>query len=113
MAINNSVKYASKDERHFYASGFHGNFGYIGLAVAFYYLGNSGFANASIFAGFIMILQNMLAVTVLQAYSDLGKDSIGTASDAINIDSSFPLIVVMLQHVKIKQRYLEQIFMLL
>lgn len=74
----------------FMQSSFHGNFGYIGLAVAFYYLGNSGFANASIFAGFIMILQNMLAVTVLQAYSDSDKDSIGTASDAINIDSSLP-----------------------
>lgn len=54
----------------FMQSSFHGNFGYIGLAVAFYYLGNEGFANASIFAGFIMILQNTLAVAVLQSYSD-------------------------------------------
>ncbi|MBF0260165.1 MAG: AEC family transporter [Desulfamplus sp.] len=53
----------------FIQSSFHGNFGYIGLAVAFYYLGASGFANASIFAGFIMILQNILAVAVLQANS--------------------------------------------
>ncbi|MBF0111550.1 MAG: AEC family transporter [Desulfamplus sp.] len=55
----------------FMQSSFHGNFGYIGLAVVFYYLGNSGLANASIFAGFIMILQNILAVAVLQAHSSV------------------------------------------
>ncbi|MBF0204187.1 MAG: AEC family transporter [Desulfamplus sp.] len=53
----------------FIQSAFHGNFGYIGLAVVFYYLGSSGFANASILAGFIMILQNMLAVAILQSNS--------------------------------------------
>ncbi len=60
----------------FIQSSFHGNFGYIGLAVVFYYLGDSGFANASIFAGFIMILQNMLAVAVLQLYSGNGDSSV-------------------------------------
>jgi len=45
---------------------FHGNLGYIGLAVAFYYLGPEGLARASILAAFIMILQNFLAVIVLQ-----------------------------------------------
>lgn len=59
----------------FIQSAFHGNFGYIGLAVVFYYLGDSGFANASIFAGFIMILQNMVAVAVLQANSGNGEGS--------------------------------------
>ncbi|MBF0303139.1 MAG: AEC family transporter [Desulfamplus sp.] len=58
----------------FIQSSFHGNFGYIGLAVVFYYLGDSGFANASIFAGFIMILQNILAVAVLQCYSGKGNN---------------------------------------
>jgi len=58
----------------FIQSSFHGNFGYIGLAVVFYYLGSSGFANASIFAGFIMILQNILAVAVLQANSADGNN---------------------------------------
>ena len=48
---------------------FHGNLGYIGLAVSFYYLGEKGFAQAGILAGFIMILQNLLAVTVLQVYA--------------------------------------------
>ncbi len=45
---------------------FHGNLGYIGLAVAFYYLGADGLARASILAAFVMILQNLLAVVVLQ-----------------------------------------------
>lgn len=48
---------------------FHGNLGYIGLAVAFYYLGQAGLVKAAIIAGFVMILQNVLAVGVLQFYS--------------------------------------------
>jgi len=44
---------------------FHGNLGYIGLAVAFYYLGEDGFVKASILTGFLMILQNLLSVLSL------------------------------------------------
>ena len=50
----------------FVQSSFHGNLGYIGLAVAYYSLGNEGFVRAGIIAGFVMILQNILAVVVLQ-----------------------------------------------
>ncbi len=50
----------------FIQASFHGNLGYIGLAVAFYYLGHSGFVSAAILAGFVMILQNVLAVALLQ-----------------------------------------------
>jgi len=49
---------------------FHGNLGYIGLAVAYYFLGNEGFVRAGIIAGFVMILQNFLAVVVLQLNVD-------------------------------------------
>ena len=49
---------------------FHGNLGYIGLAVSYYYLGNEGFVRASIIAGFIMILQNFLAVVALQLHAE-------------------------------------------
>jgi hypothetical protein len=45
----------------------HGNHGYIGLPVAFYFMGESGLAKAGILAGFLMILQNVLSVLVLQA----------------------------------------------
>lgn len=54
----------------FIQSSFHGNLGYIGLAVSYYFLGDNGFARASIIAGFIMILQNFLAVVSLQVYSN-------------------------------------------
>ncbi len=48
---------------------FHGNLGYIGLAVIFYYLGDDGLARGSIIAGMVMILQNFLAVFTLQFYT--------------------------------------------
>ena len=48
---------------------FHGNFGYIGFAVAFYLLGESGLTTASILAGFLMLLQNFLSVLALQLFS--------------------------------------------
>lgn len=50
----------------FTQSSFHGNLGYIGLAVAYYFLGNEGFVRAGIIAGFLMLLQNTLAVGALQ-----------------------------------------------
>ena len=48
---------------------FHGNLGYIGLAVAFYFLGDEGFTRASILAGFVMLLQNFLAVVSLSRFN--------------------------------------------
>ena len=53
----------------FIQSTIHGNLGYIGLAVAFYYLGDDGLAQASFIAGFIMIFQNLLGVVVLQLHT--------------------------------------------
>jgi predicted permease len=53
----------------FMQSSFHGNLGYIGLAVAYYFLGTEGFVRASIIAGFLMLLQNFLAVVALQSGS--------------------------------------------
>ncbi|HMA67265.1 MAG TPA: AEC family transporter [Desulfosalsimonadaceae bacterium] len=62
----------------FMQSSFHGNLGYIGLAVAYYFLGDRGLASASILAGFLMILQNFLSVFILQYYGG-GKSSGGRA----------------------------------
>ncbi len=53
----------------FIQNSFHGNMGYIGLAVSFYYLGRKGFVSASILAGFLMIFQNLLAVIALQMHA--------------------------------------------
>jgi malate permease and related proteins len=59
----------------FIQNSFHGNLGYIGLAVAFYYLGREGFVRASILAAFMMILQNLLAVIALQVYAENNPSS--------------------------------------
>ena len=48
----------------------HGNLGYIGFAVAYYFLGESGLTRAGVVAGFLMIVQNLLSVVALQTYSD-------------------------------------------
>ncbi len=48
----------------------HGNLGYIGLAVALYFLGEVGLTRASIVAGFLMVVQNLLSVIALQAYAE-------------------------------------------
>lgn len=53
----------------FIQSAGHGNIGYMGLAVATYYLGETGLAHASVFGGFLMILQNILSVTALSLYA--------------------------------------------
>lgn len=53
----------------------HGNLGYIGLAVAFYYLDEGGFARVSMLVGFLMILQNLLGVVLLQYYCCAGRES--------------------------------------
>ena len=50
----------------FLQSSIHGNLGYIGLAVAYYFLGKDGLSRAGILAGFLMLLQNLLAVLGLQ-----------------------------------------------
>jgi len=68
-AVGSIARLKRKQIGTFIQSSFHGNLGYIGLAVAYYYLGDKGFVQASIIAGFIMILQNFIAVIVLQLYS--------------------------------------------
>lgn len=51
-------------------SSFHGNLGYIGLAVVFYFLGDEGLIRASILCGFLILLQNFLSVFILQFYAE-------------------------------------------
>jgi len=53
----------------FIQSAGHGNLGYIGFAVAFYFLGDAGLVKASLIAGFLMILQNLLSVIALRSYA--------------------------------------------
>lgn len=55
----------------------HGNHGYVGIPIAFYYLGENGFAKAAIIAGFLFIVQNMLSVLTMQA-NDVSRDTSGS-----------------------------------
>ena len=77
----------------FIHSAFHGNLGYIGLAVVFYYLGDSGLAKGGIFAGFTMILQNILAVVTLQLHSDKTGKKGGAAVENIRRIIGHPVIL--------------------
>lgn len=61
----------------FVQSSGHGNVGYIGLPIAFYYLGDSGLAKAAIIAGFMMLLHNLLSVAALQLHDTSGKGLLG------------------------------------
>ncbi|MBF0574089.1 MAG: AEC family transporter [Desulfamplus sp.] len=91
--ITLSSKMTQKSKGTFIQSAFHGNFGYIGLAVVFYYLGDSGFANASIFSGFIMILQNMMAVAILQPNFINGNNGSVTVKRVDLLTANFKAIV--------------------
>jgi len=74
LGITRFLKMTRPSKGSFIQCSFHGNLGYIGLAVAFYYLGDSGFVKAAILSGFVMILQNIIAVIVLQYHSSNNKD---------------------------------------
>ncbi len=75
--VSRFLKTTKQSKGSFIQCSFHGNLGYIGLAVAFYYLGDNGFVKAAIIAGFVMILQNILAVVVLQFHSSNTANSPG------------------------------------
>ncbi len=70
----------------------HGNLGYIAFAVAYYFLGNEGLVRTSIIAGFVMILQNLLAVVALQACSESDSSSRGIRQIMITVLGN-PIII--------------------
>jgi len=74
LGISRFLKMTRPSKGSFIQCSFHGNLGYIGLAVAFYYLGDSGFVKAAILSGFVMILQNVMAVIILQYHAGNNKD---------------------------------------
>jgi len=61
----------------FIQTSIHGNIGYIGLAVVFYSLGNSGLSIASFLAPFIIISQLILSVLSFNIYSRRKRKKIG------------------------------------
>lgn len=66
-----AVKMEKRLRGTFIQTSFHGNLGYIGLAVVYYHLGDAGLASGGILAGFMMITQNILAVVALQLNSNI------------------------------------------
>jgi hypothetical protein len=69
---------SASEKGTFMQSSFHGNLGYIGLAVCYYLLGSEGFARAGILAGFLIVWQNFLSVFGLQLWSGAPGRSIRT-----------------------------------
>ena len=70
LGLNRVLGYSRGRSGTFIQCSFHGNLGYIGLAVIFYYLGREGLARGSIIAGFVMIVQNFLAVVTLLFFAE-------------------------------------------
>lgn len=58
----------------FIQSSIHGNLGYIGLAISYFFLGQEGLIRAGILAGFMMVLQNFLAVVILQRFNHQSRE---------------------------------------
>lgn len=88
----------------FVQSSFHGNIGYIALAIAYYVLGNDGLARTSIIAAFVIILQNLLAIFILQYYSsnpavkgNLGQSLVKILVNPVIVASLAGILVSMIQ----------------
>ncbi len=103
VAVSYGIAWLVCDLRHipsdragtFIQSAGHGNLGYIGLAVAFYFLGDAGLVKASLIAGFLMILQNILSVLALQFHASGGHSGTGLSGVKGLISSLYrnPVIV--------------------
>jgi hypothetical protein len=52
---------------------FHGNLGYVGLAVVFYALGPEGRGSASVLAGFLILFQNIIAIGIFTFIAREGR----------------------------------------
>lgn len=76
----------------FIQSSGHGNLGYIGLAVVYYFLGDNGLAEAGVIAGFMMILQNVLSVMSLQFYAPKNSSAMGLKNYSTNVIGN-PIII--------------------
>lgn len=67
------LRLASGSAATFAQTSFHGNLGYVGLAVVFYALGPEGRGAASVLAGFLILFQNVLAIGMFTFLSGEGK----------------------------------------
>ncbi len=76
----------------FIQTSFQGNLGYVGFAIAFYYLGDDSFAATAIIGGFLMIFHNFMAVGFLTYYG-LGDSSGSRLVDSLKKSAKNPVIL--------------------
>ncbi len=69
LAAGAALSFPRHEMGTFVQSSSHGNLGYIGFAVSFYFLGEDGLTRATIIAGFLILVQNLLSVIALQSFS--------------------------------------------
>lgn len=70
----------------------HGNVGYIGLPIAYYYLGEANLGKVAILTGLLMILQNLLSVLFLQLHDTDDKQLFSIKTLAGNLIKN-PVII--------------------
>lgn len=73
IAIAFFLKIPKEQAATFTQISYHGNLGYVGLAVIFYSLGPGGRAAASVLAGFLILLQNILSISLYSFISGRGR----------------------------------------
>ncbi|MFP4037368.1 MAG: AEC family transporter [Desulfobacteraceae bacterium] len=73
-AVGGILGFPRQERGTFVQNAAHGNLGYIGFAVSFYFLGEDGLTRATIIAGFLILMQNLLSVIALQAFSPRRHD---------------------------------------
>ena len=64
LVAGGAMRLSPNGRATFSQTSFHGNLGYVGLAVVFYVLGTEGRAAASVLAGFLMLFQNFLSISL-------------------------------------------------
>ncbi|MGD8353849.1 MAG: AEC family transporter [Pseudomonadota bacterium] len=62
FALSRFLRISSAGAATFVQTSFHGNLGYVGLAVVFYAMGPEGRGAASVLAGFLILFQNIFAI---------------------------------------------------
>jgi len=80
---------------------FHGNVSYIGLAVLFYLLGDEGFKRGSILVGFLILVNNTMAIAILswasRKHQSMGKALMSIITTPVIIATFLGLLVLYMQ----------------
>jgi len=64
LVLGTLLKLSPDKKSTFCQISYHGNLGYVGLAVVFYALGTGGRAEASVLAGFLILFQNIISISL-------------------------------------------------